>query len=91
MFWDYQFAGLNGRNMIWFSIFAGLPAFFILRRAWKEGDLDPVIWKWFVRFIWLGSIAFFQVLELERYVEGLTYRPFFGLYATAPLYPQISN
>lgn len=68
--------------MIWFSIFAGLLAFFILRSAWKGGDLDQIIWKWFVRFIWLGSIAFFQALELERYLEGLTYRPFFGLYAS---------
>jgi hypothetical protein len=27
MLWDYQFAGLNGRNMIWFSIFAAVVWF----------------------------------------------------------------
>jgi hypothetical protein len=57
--------------MIWFSIFAGSLAFLILGRIWKEGDLDPLIWKWFVRSIWLGSVAFFQALELQRYLEGL--------------------
>jgi len=66
--------------MIWFLIFAVLMVFLILRRFRKESDLDPIIWKWFVRSIWLGSIIFFQALEIQRYHEGLTYRPFFGLY-----------
>ncbi len=43
-------------------------------------DLKPILWKWFVRCIWIGSIAFFQYLELHRYLTGQTYRPFFGLY-----------
>jgi hypothetical protein len=44
-------------------------------------DLQPILWKWLVRLIWLGSIGFFQAVELQRYSSGLTYRPFFGLYA----------
>ena len=68
--------------MVWFLIvFVGSLAFLIFRRTWKESDLDPILWKWFVRLIWLGSIAFFQAVELQRYLEGLSYRPFFGLYA----------
>jgi hypothetical protein len=35
------------------------------------------------RLIWLGNIGFFQVLELIRYLNGQTYRPFFALYAAA--------
>jgi hypothetical protein len=34
-----------------------------------------------VASIWLVSIVSFQALELHRYFEGLSYRPFFGLYA----------
>jgi hypothetical protein len=72
----------DGRNMAWFSIvFIGSLAFIILRRTWKESDPDPILWKWFIRSIWLGSIGFFQALEIDRYLEGLSYRPFFGLYA----------
>jgi hypothetical protein len=67
--------------MIWFLILAVSIVFLILRRFRKESDLDPILWKWFVRSIWLGSIIFFQALEIQRYHEGLTYRPFFGLYA----------
>src|SRR3569833_4550438 len=33
------------------------------------------------RLIWIGSIVFFQIVELVRYFNGQTYRPFFGLYA----------
>jgi hypothetical protein len=44
-------------------------------------DLQPILSKWLVRLIWLGSIGFFQVVELHRYFSGQTYRPFFGLYA----------
>ena len=44
-------------------------------------DLKPILWKWLVRLIWLGSIGFFQTLELIRYFDGQTYRPFFALYA----------
>jgi hypothetical protein len=29
----------------------------------------------------VGSIGFFQALEIDRYLEGLSHRPFFGLYA----------
>ena len=81
-FWVYLLAGLDGRNMIWVSILAGAFALFMIRRVWKEGGSDSIAWKWFVRLNWFGSIAFFQALELQRYLEGLTYRPFFGLYAS---------
>lgn len=47
------------------------------------GDLGPIAWKWLVRLIWLFSIVIFQILELYRYRQGETYRPFFGLYAAA--------
>ena len=43
-------------------------------------DLDPILWKWLIRLIWVGSILFFQGLELQRYFSGQTCRPFFGLY-----------
>ncbi len=46
-----------------------------------ETDLKPVLAKWLARLIWLGSIGFFQALELQRYLNGLPYRPFFALYA----------
>jgi len=68
--------------MIWVSILAGAFVLFLIGRVWKEGGSDSIAWKWFVRLIWLGSIAFFQAVELQRYLEGLTYRPFFGLYAS---------
>jgi hypothetical protein len=80
--WVYRYAELDGRNMIWVSILAGAFALFMIRRVWKEGGSDSIAWKWFVRLNWFGSIAFFQALELQRYLEGLTYRPFFGLYAS---------
>ncbi|MCA6106004.1 hypothetical protein [Bradyrhizobium cenepequi] len=67
--------------MTWFSIFVALIVFFVLRRARKESDLDPILWKWFTALIWIVTIAFFQALELHRYLEGLSYRPFFGLCA----------
>jgi hypothetical protein len=84
-FWVYQYAGLDGRSMIWVSIIAGAFVLFMIGRVWKEGGSDSIAWKWFVRLIWLGSIAFFQAVELQRYFEGLTYRPFFGLYASVLL------
>jgi hypothetical protein len=43
-------------------------------------DLQPILWKWLIRLIWVGSIGFFQAAELHRYSGGLTYRPFFALY-----------
>jgi hypothetical protein len=45
-----------------------------------EADRKPVLRKWLVRVIWLGSIAFFQALEFQRYLDGRPYRPFFALY-----------
>lgn len=44
-------------------------------------DFKPILWKWVIRLIWLGSIGFFQMLELIRYLNGQTYRPFFALFA----------
>jgi hypothetical protein len=44
-------------------------------------DLQPILWKWLIRLIWVASIAFFQIVEFNRYLSGQTYRPFFGLYA----------
>jgi hypothetical protein len=41
---------------------------------------NGILWKWTLRLIWVGSIVFFQALELRRYVSGESYRPFFGLY-----------
>jgi hypothetical protein len=45
-------------------------------------DLQPILWKWLVRLIWLSSIVFFQIVELPRYKIGQAYRPFFGIYAS---------
>ncbi|MES5483217.1 hypothetical protein QMZ05_10715 [Bradyrhizobium sp. INPA03-11B] len=47
----------------------------------SSADLAPIMWKWLVRLIWFGSIGFFQFAEIERYLSGNTWRPFFGLYA----------
>jgi hypothetical protein len=44
-------------------------------------DLRPILWKWLIRLIWVGSIVVLQIAELHRYLTGQTYRPFFGLYA----------
>lgn len=46
-----------------------------------EMNNRPLLSKWLVRLIWLGSVALFQILELQRYLGGQSYRPFFGLYA----------
>jgi hypothetical protein len=51
------------------------------RSARSEIDSERLLPKWAVRLIWLGSIGFFQALELQRYFNGQSYRPFFGLYA----------
>ena len=53
------------------------------KSARSEIDSERLLPKWAVRLIWLGSIAFFQALELQRYFGGLSYRPFFGLYTAA--------
>jgi hypothetical protein len=74
--------------MIWlgFSL-AGVSAlasvvFFV--RAWKESRSDDSIgWKWCSRLIWLGNIVYWQGLELQRYLEGLPYRPFHALFGAA--------
>src|SRR3569832_1317854 len=71
---------LAGRGMIWLSLFA-VPLAIQIARYRRGSDLDPILWKWLVRLIWLGSIAAFQVLELQRYHQGLSYRPLFGFYA----------
>jgi uncharacterized membrane protein YfcA len=47
----------------------------------SNSDLAPILWKWLVRLLWLGSIGLFQGVELHRYLSGQTYRPFFALYA----------
>jgi hypothetical protein len=60
-------------------------AFLRIKSGWKsrrsEIDNEPLLPKWLVRLIWLGSIAFFQALEFQRYLGGLSYRPFFALFA----------
>jgi hypothetical protein len=60
-------------------------AFLRIKSGWKsarsEIDNEPLLPKWLVRLIWLGSIAFFQALEFQRYLGGLSYRPFFALIA----------
>jgi hypothetical protein len=45
------------------SILAGAVASFMIRGVWKEGGSDSIAWKWFVRLVWLGSIAFFRPLN----------------------------
>jgi len=78
----YPFGGFNGRNMIGLGIFFGAVSLFFFGRAWKEARSDDSIaWKWCSRLIWLGSIGGLQAVEFQRYLEGLTYRPFFALYA----------
>jgi len=47
------------------------------------GDFGPIAWKWLVRLIWLSSTITFQILEVVRYRNGETYRPFFGLFVAA--------
>jgi hypothetical protein len=65
-------------------IFVFLVALFVKRR-WTSNRLEidntPLLPKWLVLLIWLGSIAAFQALEFHRYLGGLSYRPFFGFYA----------
>jgi hypothetical protein len=73
----------NGRNMIWISILAGAVALFMIRRVWKEGrfgfdSLEMACPSGLASAV----LLFFQALELQRYLEDLTYRPFFGLYAS---------
>jgi hypothetical protein len=53
------------------------------KSARSEIDSERLLPKWLVRLIWMGSIAFFQALEFQRYLAGLSYRPFFGLYTAA--------
>jgi hypothetical protein len=59
-------------------------AFLRIKSGWKstrsEIDNEPLLPKWLVRLIWLGSIAFFQAIEFQRYLGGLSYRPFFALF-----------
>jgi hypothetical protein len=61
-----------------------LVALFV-KRQWKSNRLEiddrPLLPKWLLLLIWIGSIAAFQGLEFHRYLGGLSYRPFFGLYA----------
>jgi hypothetical protein len=55
-----------------------------VKRRWTsthlEIDNNHLLPKWVVRLIWLGSIAVFQALEFQRYLDGLLYRPFFALF-----------
>jgi len=44
-------------------------------------DLQPILWKWLIRLIWVGSIVFVQIVEFNRYLSGQTYRLLFSLYA----------
>jgi hypothetical protein len=70
--------------LILISIFLVL-VFLHIKRGRKstqsEIDSTPLVPKWLVRLIWLGSIVLFQSLEFQRYLGGQSYRPFFGLYA----------
>jgi len=73
----------------WLLVVALLVATLLMRGVYRRNDpeaqLDlgsgPLLSKWLVRLIWLGSIAFFQALEFHRYLIGQSYRPFFALYA----------
>jgi hypothetical protein len=44
-------------------------------------DLQPILWKWLIRLIWVGSIGFVQIVEFNRYLSGQSYRLFFSLFA----------
>jgi hypothetical protein len=44
-------------------------------------DLQPILWKWLIRLIWVSSIISVQIVEFNRYLSGQSYRPFFSLYA----------
>jgi hypothetical protein len=63
-----------------FMILAFLRVLSEWKSARSEVDNERLLPKWSVRLIWIGSIAFFQALEFQRYLGGLSYRPFFGLY-----------
>lgn len=73
----------------WLLVLALLVATALLRCAYRRNDpeaqfdldSEPLLSKWLVRLIWLGSITFFQALEFHRYLIGQSYRPFFGLFA----------
>ncbi|MBR0756685.1 hypothetical protein JQ604_31285 [Bradyrhizobium jicamae] len=68
--------------MIWLGLFFLAVSLFFFGRAWKESQTDDsILWKWCSRLIWFGSIGGVQVIEFRRYLEGLTYRPFFALFA----------
>jgi hypothetical protein len=44
-------------------------------------DLQPILWKWLIRLIWVGSIGFVQIVEFNRYLSGQSHRLFFSLFA----------
>jgi hypothetical protein len=44
-------------------------------------DLQPVLWKWLLRLILVGSFSFVQIVEFNRYLGGQPYRLFFSLFA----------
>jgi len=44
-------------------------------------DLQPILWKWLLRLIWVGSFSFVQIVEFNRYLSGQSYRLFFSLFA----------
>jgi hypothetical protein len=48
-------------------------------------DLQPILWKWLIRLVWVGSFGFVQIVEFNRYLSGQSYRLFFSLFAGALL------
>jgi len=48
-------------------------------------DLQPILWKWLIRLVWIGSFGFVQIVEFNRYLNGQSYRLFFSFFAGALL------
>jgi hypothetical protein len=67
--------------ILFFLVFAFMHIKRDRKSTHSEIDSTPLLPKWLVQTIWLGSIALFQILEFQRYLGGQSYRPFFGLYA----------
>jgi hypothetical protein len=42
---------------------------------------SPVLQRWKLALIWIGTIASFQAVQLYRYHEGKPYQPILGLVA----------
>lgn len=62
--------------MLWLKCLSVLAAIIFARTIGS-----PVLPKWKAWLIWLGTIALFQAVELDQYLDGKPYRPIFGVVA----------